>query len=90
MACRVFGTSAKPTAKDLNMNTPKIIGIILVAAGLLAMTYGGFTYTKETHEANIGPLKFSVKETETVNIPLWVGIGSVVGGVLLLVGVGRK
>jgi hypothetical protein len=66
------------------MNT-KIIAIILIVGGVLALAYGGFTYTKETHEAKIGPIELSVKDKETVNIPLWAGIGVLAVGVVLLV-----
>jgi hypothetical protein len=69
----------------------KLIGIVLIVAGALGLGYRSFTYTKETHQAQVGPLKFSVKDTETVNVPVWLGVGAiVVGGVLLLVGGGRK
>ena len=68
------------------MNT-KIIGIILIVAGALALAYGGFTYTKETHKAEIGPLNIAVDEKERVNIPMWAGVGAILlGGVLLVVG----
>ena len=67
------------------MNATKMIAILLIAAGALGLVYGGFSYTKETHSASIGPLKLEVKEKEQVNIPLWAGIGAIVGGVLLLV-----
>ena len=64
----------------------RIVGIVLVAAGILALVYGGFSYTRETHEAKLGPLELSVKDTETVNVPVWAGVGAtVVGGLLLLV-----
>ena len=52
------------------MNPVRIIGIVLIAAGILALVYGGFTYTKETHEMKIGPIEMSVKDKETVNIPM--------------------
>ena len=72
------------------MNALKIAAVVLIAAGVLGLVYGSFTYTKDTHEAKLGPLELSVKEKETVNIPMWAGVGSIViGGVLLLVG-GRK
>ena len=71
------------------MNMSKLIGIILIVAGCLGLAYGGFSYTKETHKAEIGPLKFSVAEKERVNVPQWAGIGAIVAGVVLLV-VGRK
>jgi len=56
-------------------------------AGVLGLAYGGFSYTSETHEAKLGPLELSVSERETVNVPVWAGVGAIViGGVLLLVG----
>jgi hypothetical protein len=64
----------------------KIVGIVLIAAGVLGLVYGGFTYTKDTHEAKIGSLELSLKDKETVNVPVWAGVGAiVVGGLLLLV-----
>jgi TRAP-type C4-dicarboxylate transport system permease small subunit len=66
------------------MNTLRGLALALVAAGVLALVYGGFTYTKKTHETKIGPVEFSVKEKGTVNVPLWAGVGAiVVGGALL-------
>jgi drug/metabolite transporter (DMT)-like permease len=67
------------------MNPMKVAGIVLIVAGALALVYGGFSFTKETHRAEIGPLKFSVQEKEQVNIPLWAGVASIVAGVVLLV-----
>jgi hypothetical protein len=63
----------------------KILGIILLVLGLLGLFYGHFEYTKETHEAQFGPFKFSVTEKETAVIPSWVSIAAVVAGVVLLV-----
>lgn len=72
------------------MNANRIAAIVLIVAGVLALIYGGFSYTKETHEAKLGPIQLSVKEKETVNVPVWVGVGAIViGGVLLLVGAKR-
>jgi hypothetical protein len=71
------------------MNATKIIGIVLIVLGVLGLVYGSFTFTKETHQAKIGPLEFSVKEKETVNIPVWAGVGAIALGVILLV-VGTK
>ena len=68
------------------MDAVKIVAMVLIVAGILALAYGSFSYTKETHEAKIGPLELSVKEKETVNIPVWAGVGAiVVGGILLVV-----
>lgn len=67
------------------MSAVKIVAIVLIIAGILGLVFGGFSYTKETHEAKLGPLELSVKNTETVNVPVWAGVGAiVVGGILLL------
>ena len=72
------------------MNRFRIIAIVLIVAGVLGLMYEKFTYTKETHDLKIGSLEVSVKDKETVNIPVWAGVGAiVVGGALLLFG-GRK
>jgi hypothetical protein len=62
------------------MNGIKGIAIVLIAAGALALVYGGFSYTKETHEANIGPLSLTVKDKEHVNVPVWAGVAAIVIG----------
>ena len=72
------------------MNATKILGIVLLIGGVLGLVYGGFTYTKETHETKIGPLVLSVKDKETVNVPIWAGVGAIVIGGLLLASGGRK
>ena len=69
------------------MNTTKLIAIVLIVAGVLGLVYGGFSYTKDTTAVKIGPIELSVKEKETVNIPMWAGIGAIViGGLLLVLG----
>ena len=59
-------------------------GIVLIAAGLLGLAYGGFTFTKDTHDTKIGPLELSVKDKERVNIPIWAGVAAVVAGGVML------
>lgn len=71
------------------MNAVKIFGIVLIIAGALGLLYGGFTYTSDTHRAGVGPLQFTVKEKDRVNIPVWAGVTALVVGGLLL-GFGRK
>jgi len=66
------------------MSGMKMIGIALIAAGILGLAYRGFSYTKETHEAKIGPLELSVNEKQTVGIPVWIGVGTLVAGAFLL------
>jgi len=72
------------------MGAVKVVAIVLIVAGVLALTYGGFTYTKETHDLKIGPIEMSIKDKETVNVPVWAGIGAIVLGGLLLVFGNRK
>jgi TRAP-type C4-dicarboxylate transport system permease small subunit len=73
------------------MNATRILAILLIAGGVLALVYGGFTYTKKTHEAQIGTLELSVQEKETVDLPVWAGVAAIVGGaVLLLLGAKRR
>lgn len=69
------------------MNAAKTLAIVLIVAGALGLAYGSFTYTKDTHSTKLGPIELSVKDKETVNIPVWAGVGAIlVGGILLLVG----
>jgi hypothetical protein len=65
----------------------RMIGIAVLAAGILALAYGGFSYTKNTHDAKVGPLEFSFSEKQRVNVPVWAGVVmAVVGGGILISG----
>ncbi|MET1082105.1 MAG: hypothetical protein ABWY12_03510 [Burkholderiales bacterium] len=68
------------------MNPTRLVGIALIVAGVLGLVYGGFSYTKDTTAVKLGPIELSVNEKETVNVPVWAGIGAIVGGVLLILG----
>ena len=69
------------------MNAVKIAAVVLIVAGILGLVYGSFSYTRETHEAKLGPLELSVSDKQTVNVPVWAGVGAIViGGALLLIG----
>jgi len=71
------------------MNAIRVAALALIIGGVLGLAYGSFSYTKENHEAKIGPVEINVKEKEVVNIPVWAGIGAIVIGGVLLVGVRR-
>ena len=58
----------------------QLIGVVLILAGLLALIFRGFSYTKETHDAKFGPLKFEVEEKKQVDIPVWAGAAAVIIG----------
>ncbi len=69
----------------------KVAGVVFVVAGVLALVYGGFSYTKDKRDVKLGPIEFSVKQDERVQIPVWAGVGAIgIGVVLLLVGGRRK
>jgi hypothetical protein len=73
------------------MNAVRIAAVALIVAGVLGLVYGSFSYTKESHEAKLGPIEFSVKDKETVNVPVWASVGAIaIGGVLLLWGGKRR
>jgi TRAP-type C4-dicarboxylate transport system permease small subunit len=72
------------------MNPIRSLALVLAVLGIAALAYGGFTYTKETHKADIGSLAISVKDKETVNVPVWAGVAAIVVGVVLLVVPSRK
>lgn len=71
------------------MNGSKLFAFVLIIAGALALAFGSFSYTKKTDEVKLGPIQLTVKEKETVNVPVWLGVGSLIAGVLLLA-VGSK
>jgi len=66
------------------MSTVKIVGIVLIVAGILGLVYGKFSYTKETHDVKLGQIELSIKDKQTVNVPVWAGVGAIVVGALLL------
>ena len=69
------------------MNAIRIVAIALIVAGALGLAYGSFSFTKQTHEAKLGPIELSVNEKQTVNVPVWAGVGAITaGGLLLLMG----
>jgi uncharacterized membrane protein YidH (DUF202 family) len=71
------------------MNGLRTIAIAIIVAGVLALVYGGFSYTKENTAMKLGPLELKVQEKKAINIPVWLGIAAIVGGGLVLVGAGR-
>lgn len=69
------------------MNAVRIAALALIVAGILGLVYGGFSYTQETHSANVGPIELSVSESKSINVPVWAGVGAIViGGALLAFG----
>jgi hypothetical protein len=66
------------------MNPTKIIALILIIGGALGLAYGGFSYSRKTTVAEIGPIEINTHTHHKVNVPIWVGIGGIAIGALLL------
>lgn len=72
------------------MGATKIIAILLLVAGAASLAFGGFSYTKDKTVVKLGSLEVSAKEKEQVNVPVWLGVGAIAVGGLLLVFGGRR
>jgi hypothetical protein len=72
------------------MNMVKLVGVALIVAGVLGLLYGGFSFTKETHDVKLGPIELSVKEKQPVNVPVWAGVAAIAVGAALLLFGGKK
>lgn len=72
------------------MNGLRAFAVALIVGGVLALVYGGFSYTKDETAAKVGPLELSVKEKKSVNIPAWLGVAGIIGGVVVLIGASRR
>jgi hypothetical protein len=72
------------------MTAGRILGAALIAAGVLMLVYGKFSYTKERHDVKLGPVEFTVKDKETVRFPTWAGVGAIAAGAAFLLIGGRK
>lgn len=72
------------------MNALRILAVALIVVGVLGLAYGGFSYTTATHEAKVGSLELSINEQQTINVPVWAGVGAIAAGGLLLLFGGRR
>jgi hypothetical protein len=69
------------------MNPTKLVATVLIIAGVLGLAYGSFSYKENTTVAQVGPIQINARETHTVNVPVWAGLGAmVVGGLLFAFG----
>lgn len=87
---QVKGSGPPNSLKASLMNFVKLLGALLIAAGVLGLVYGGFSFTKETHDLKLGPIELALKEKQSVNIPSWAGIGAIALGAALLLFGGKK
>ncbi len=69
----------------------RIVGIILLVLGIAGFFTGGFSFTRDTTQAQLGPLKLQVQQQQSVDIPVWLSVGAMVlGGVLLVASFRRR
>ncbi len=66
------------------MKFPSIVGIVLIAIGVIALAYGGITYTREEKVLDIGPLEATAETRERIPLPPVLGGIALVGGIALL------
>jgi hypothetical protein len=67
------------------MKRRTIVAVLLMLAGTFALAKREFSYTKEIHQAKLGPLELRMKEKERVLIPAWAGVAAIAAGAALLV-----
>jgi len=71
------------------MKTNTVLAIMLIAIGILALTYQGITYTTQEKVVDLGPIQMTAEKQKTLPLPPVVGIVTLVGGIALLV-LGKK
>ena len=71
------------------MKTNTVLAIMLIAIGILALTYQGITYTTQEKVVDLGPIQMTAEKEKTFPLPPVVGIATLVGGIVLLV-LGKK
>jgi uncharacterized membrane protein len=73
------------------MRLVQLIGVALIVAGILAVVYNRFSYTKDETAASVGPVNITVAERQTVFIPDWAGLVAIVlGGAMVFAGSRRR
>jgi uncharacterized membrane protein HdeD (DUF308 family) len=67
------------------MKLTAIVGIILIVIGVIALAFGGFSFTTSEKMAEVGPLKIEKEKTRSVPLPPILGALALIGGVALLI-----
>ena len=66
------------------MSLKPLVGLALIALGAASLAWPELNYTKDSHDAKLGPLEFTLKQKETIRVPVWVGLAAIAGGTLLV------
>jgi hypothetical protein len=72
------------------MKTNTLLGIILIAVGIVAFAYQGITYTTREKVVDLGPIHMTADRTRTLPLPPIVGALALIGGIILLVAGSKK
>ncbi len=72
------------------MQTPPIVGILLIVLGIVAFAYQGFTYTTMEKAIDLGPIQVTAEKTHTFPLPPIVGVVAIAGGIMLLAVGGKR
>jgi uncharacterized membrane protein HdeD (DUF308 family) len=68
----------------------KIVGVILIILGVIALVYGGISYTREETVLDVGPLEARTRTRETIPLPPVLGALALVGGIALMIADSRR
>lgn len=68
----------------------KIVAVVLIVIGVVALVFGGITYTKKEKVVDLGPIEATAKEKKTIPLPPILGAIALVGGIVMLVSSGKK
>ncbi len=68
----------------------RIVGIILIVLGIVALIFQGITYTTREKVIDLGPLQATAKKEKTIPLPPVLGGIALVGGIVLLIAGGKK
>lgn len=68
----------------------KTIGLILIVLGIVALIFGGISYTKKEKILDVGPIHASAEHQKTIPLPPLLGAVSLIGGVILLIAGGKR
>ena len=77
-------------APETGMSATKIAALVLIVAGIVGLAYGGFTYTNDRQEIQMGSMSLTIDQHRTVPIPLWAGIAATLLGTGLLLVPARR